>query len=1195
MNYSEEQKRVIEARGGNILVSAAAGSGKTAVLVERIIQILTDPDEPVGVDRLIVMTFTRAAAAELRSRVQEALGKKLSEAPDDPWLRTQRALLPRARICTIDSLCQQLVRMYYQKLDIDPGFRVADDGELRLLRADVFEELLEEEYAKGGEDFLRFARRFGGSGNSERLSGIVEKMFFKAQAEPWPERWLREQKEIAESEIHAAPEALPWTAELFDGMKEEARSFYAELTEALTDCEAPDGPYIYLEQVRADLAAAQALLSAASFAEVQAVLETTAFPALSRATKGMDPVLRACVKGILDRFKKYLTEKLPPVFGYTDEEAKNINAESARGVKQLLSLTEEFSIRFRGKKRERNIIDFSDMEHLALELLYEEGEDGRMRPNALADELAEGLYEIMIDEYQDSNYVQEALIGALSAERLGRPDVFMVGDVKQSIYRFRNACHELFLEKYHTYGNGGESRLFELNRNYRSRAEVVDCVNSLFTGLMTGRLGGVAYDGRAALHQGASYEPVQGAEAELWLSEKPEEKEPGKDPEYRFIARRIRELTGALGPEKRFFVTDRETKTLRPCRFGDIAVLIRSAKGRGEELADLLRSQGIPAVFEGSQGFFDAPEVRTVLSLLAVIDNPRQDINLAAALRSPAGGFTDSELAAVRILGDRKAEGELRKPGDLYSALLAAAEEEGPLSGKCRAFLTSLSRWRFAADALPVHRLLGLLYRETGCYERAGAMPFGKIRRKNLDMLLKRAEDYGATSYRGLFDFVRYIEMLKKYDTDYSEAQGLSDSDDVVRIGTVHGAKGLEYPVVFISKINTRFNFRDLNSDAFLYAEGLGAACDAIDLETRVKSPGIKKQLIRKKERESALSEEMRLLYVAVTRAREKLILTASVDPEEDGKKETDRKGTAALCWLDWILSSEAAKAGGCLSPLRITEEMLGECERKEEAGEQEALTSLLSEDPLKTVLPEFKAFLSRGMDTVLSFGGDEALRPKLSVSELKKAAAEKRFLASRPVEEEPSGEFALTEDGGLERRPEPGEGAERGTVFHKLLELLDLERLKEGEEVRFLEEELGRLAAEDLFSEEDKAALRMDEVKQFLKGRTASGMAEAARRGQLFREQHFMIGLPARELTEGTESGSLQLLQGIIDAYYFTADGEIVLIDYKTDRVKRSAVLVERYEEQLLLYKRALTQLTGRPVREVLIWSSALGREIPL
>lgn len=1317
MKWTREQESIIKARGSNLLVSAAAGSGKTAVLVARIIGRITDEAQPLSLDRLLVMTFTRAAAEELRERIGKALRERLASDPDNRFLQLQKAILPRAQITTIDGFCQFLIRQQYQALDIDPGFRVGDEGELSLLRSDLLKALTEEAYDEGDAAFLRFADAYGGNRLDTKLSTLIEQIHAFIQAAPWPERFLASQQADCRLEAEGRLSETSWMRQLLKEMHLSGADFEKRLQETKALCEETDGPAPYLPAVEVLLAAAEALTEVDSYEALYEILSGFESPKLKAVRgKAVDPEKKTAAKAIIDAARKFFDAAQANYACLSKELLLEASRGSAEAVGELLTLAGSFMRRYEVAKREKNIVDFSDMEHLALRLLYQEsagqtGTSSDLQLSPLADQLAQSFDEILIDEYQDSNGLQEALLTALSAERFGRPDVFMVGDVKQSIYRFRLAEPQLFMEKYDSYQAEGPHRKIELAQNFRSRASVLASVNDVFFPLMQRSVGGIDYNRQTALHAGATYPQHASCKTELDLislngidADEPEaeetaaearakiktetktgteteiasEPQDSKDAyEARWIAQRILTLVHPEAPEQAFLVTDGKTGELRPARYSDIVILLRAPGNRVEQLVDSLGAFGIPAYAETRTGYFKAIEVEVVVACLNIIDNPHQDIALAAVLKSPIGGFSDADLAEIRAAFCCYAEGKVLPLTDLYEALNYAASSEdaqisSDLAGRSQRFLAWLARFRSLSDALPVYRLLHQLYLETGYYDLVSAMTLGDMRRKNLDMLLQQAETYASTSYQGLFNFVRYVEKLKQHNTDYGEAQTVSEQDDIVRITSIHKSKGLEYPIVILAGLGRQFNKEDLK-DSIVIDSQLGLGADYIDGARRLRFPGLKKAVIRAKRLRDNYGEELRVLYVAMTRAKEKLIMTAAVqnavqklekyaassdafgallEAQQSGAELSDRAEQLsekvpqsslleASSYLDWLLLSGAAAKGSVQLRL-IGPDDIADTEIEAAVQELETYQELTALNPQETPDPDYERELARALSAAYPHPEETRLKPKVSVSELKRAEAVFRPSAKDSglvFDRDSSPEDIDYDDGAVHEQQaeqQPTEwkraaGPQAGTAFHRVMELLDFAALRDvlqkaakagmqtnrkplfmeqadgqlqfaaleqshcfSEPIaQFLTAELARMKQEGRLPAEEAKLLNPAEIGQFLESPLAAELAEAAGGGRLWREQHFMIGLPARELTHGATSGELQLLQGIIDAYLIDETGKLVLVDYKTDRVQTAEMLKARYAIQLGLYARALRQLTGRSISRTLLYSTKLGRAI--
>lgn len=1283
VKWTEKQQQVIDSRNRNLLVSAAAGSGKTAVLVERIIRMISEGEHPLNIDQLLVMTFTNAAAAEMRERVGAAVDKLLTVCPDDEHLWLQGALIPQAQITTIDSFCLNLIRNHYSSLEIDPAFRIGDEGELALMRADVMKEMLERHYQEGGEDFAAFVEQFGRGKSDAGIEDVILQAWQFSQSHPWPMEWVAACREELREETLEQIEQSPWMQFILRDVQLQMEELEIQLGEAIDMCGEENGPLAYEPMLVNDRRQIRAVREAAgkgTYRGLYAELGNISFGRLAAIrSKEVDQEKKAYVSACRDRAKKAVAKCQENYGVQSPEEMVEAVRGTAGVISTLLDLTEDFDRCYREKKRDRNVLDFNDLEHLALEVLMEPvpeeggaGEPGavaepaaapsrhvpfrpvKRRPTAVADELARQFEEILVDEYQDSNNVQETLITSISRERWGKPNVFMVGDVKQSIYRFRLARPELFMDKYERYSvSESLHQKIELHQNFRSRATVLDSVNDVFYKIMTRALGGIRYTEETALHPGAQFAPGErtgtptelllvdtGADALKQLDEEAMDYT-AKELEARMVAIRIREL---MDPENGLMVWDKGAEEYRPVRLGDMVILLRSLSGWSEVFVNVLMNEGIPAYAQTKTGYFNTVEVETVLSLLAVVDNPMQDIPLAAVMKSPMVSMTDEEMAWMMAAYKRAPEkGQDR---GVYGAFMHWKENGGEgvdapeeaveaIGEKLACLETLLEGLRRDARYLPVHQLLYRAFEAGGYYDYVSAMPAGETRRANLDMLVEKAIAYEATSYKGLFHFIRYIEKLKKYDTDFGEANVAGEQADTVRIMSIHKSKGLEFPVVFLAGMGKRFNKQDAYGAVLLDAD-LGLAADYLDLKQRLKMPTLKKQALKRRMELESMGEELRVLYVAMTRAKEKLIMTAT-DRSLGSKMEKWAQVpladgaipytilSAAGSFLDWLLMSAC---DGTIRKRQIPLTGLVGMEIRRQASRQVSREELLALDTDTVYDPVAARQLADALNYRYPYGGDTGLYAMLSVSELKKqgqvgqdeeeigrgrilgGGEEARILGD--VWTDGAGEVGPERAGAVGRREAGLErvgtvggrkvgmersgavGAARGTAYHRALECLDLGKLHSREDVGAA---LKSLLETGYLEREAYDALDEMVIFTMLNSPLGQRMAEAQRDGRLHREQQFIIGIPAREMGRG-DSQELVLVQGVIDAYLEEEDG-LVLIDYKTDRVPGGRAgrecLAERYRQQVAYYQRALEQLTGKKVKENIIYSLTLQESVLL
>lgn len=1215
VEFTKEQQKVIDLRDRNILVSAAAGSGKTAVLVERIIQMILDEKRPVDIDRLLVVTFTNAAAAEMRERIGRAIDRKLEQQPDNVHLQKQAALLHNAQITTIDSFCLFVIRNNFNDIGLDPGFRVADEGELKLMKQDVLTELLESKYGERDEHFLDCVEYFTGGSNDRALEEYIEKLYEFSMSNPWPEDWLSERKKDYDVQTEAEMEKSSFCRYLVNYVKTCLEECADSLSKGIDLTMKPEGPYFYGELLERE----QEMLKKASlketFEELAAAFDAMRFDRLpSKKDETVDPDCREQVKQLRNEVKKQIQDLKEECFQLSFPQVLKRMHMAKRPAETLIDLVLLFKKMLDEKKRRENVIDFHDMEHFALNILLKKDEkSGQYEATAAAREYRQFFQEILIDEYQDSNLVQELLLQSISGEEEGRFNRFMVGDVKQSIYKFRLARPELFIEKYNCYTKVDSCRQrIDLHKNFRSREKVIDSVNSLFCRIMGRNFGGIEYDDDASLYPGAVYPENEQDGTEILLVEKDKESSlSAREQEALVIADRINRLI------REAKVTDKETGLLRPVRYGDIVILLRTASGWAEDFKKIFEKEGIPAYVSSRTGYFQAAEVRELLQLLRVLNNPLQDIPLFGTMKSFFGGFTEEEIAWIRSAATG---------GDyLYENLKAFAEDkaekqkktdtidEEKIKFKINKLLCSIENWRTLATYTPIHNLIREILTHTGYLEYISAKPGGEQRRANVEMLLVRAAAFENTSYYGLFHFLHYIEQLGKYEIDYGEADTLDENADVVRIMSIHKSKGLEFPVCFVSGLSKKFNLQD-TTGCLIADVDMGIGVDYVDSGRRVRSSTLRKNVISMKLKLDSLSEEMRILYVAMTRAREKLILTASVPDVERVKSEmmknrvlfgTDEKIpfsvlAGAGSYLDFILP--------CVEERDITFVTSGDMviTGVEETLRLDQLRQKLYLTPEDSVLLEN---LKRKFDRQYPYECLSGLFVKTTVSELKKAAMEPEGDSyTKVLYEEPEVVPYLP---AFVKEKEGLSGTDRGSAYHKVMELLDFkafymlcqangsgDNCKDSSFDVLIKQELSRqldeMEGSEKLSSEWREAVALPKVIAFLKSDLAKRMMAASVEDKLYREQPFVLGLSANRLNQVFPESEMVLIQGIIDVF-FEEEDHIVLADYKTDRVRKPEELTERYKVQLDYYEEALERLTGKRVCEKLIYSFALSSEIAI
>ncbi|WP_051685007.1 UvrD-helicase domain-containing protein [Clostridium sp. KNHs205] len=1388
MEWTREQKKVIETRNKNLLVSAAAGSGKTAVLVEHIINRITE--EGIDIDRLLVVTFTNAAAAEMKERIRKAIEDKLIKDPDNANLHRQAALVHSAQITTIHSFCLSVIRDNFQSLPIDPSFRIAEEAELTLIKSDVLEDLLEACYEEGREDFLAFTESFGGGKTDDGIEDLILNIHQFSMSAPWPEDWYDKLKENFEVESAEDMKTADWMHELMSMLNRIVSDLYSMCEEAVLICQQADGPTAYQSALISDSEQLEGLKGITDYSEFGERIQGISFARLSgKKEEGVDPGKKELVKSIRDRIKKAVSDIQGNYFFQGEEEMAADIAAMRSNAEVLIRLCKDFSAAYQKRKAEKNMVDFNDLEHLALSVLVKK-EDGITIPTQAADELAGFYKEVMVDEYQDSNLVQEIILESISGGRFGNPNRFMVGDVKQSIYKFRLADPSIFMDKYEKYpllaeeeteaekeldsetkleqnseielekkseteigqnseteleqnpetelgqysetkleqnsetelgqnsetkreqnpeaelGENSETKLeqnpetemeqdsetkweqnpetelrqnlqmeleqylqmelqqasgteleqdkepnkitaqknedklteiriaevssaeehnlrIDLHKNFRSREVVINSINSVFQMIMTRKLGDIEYDKRAYLYPGADFcsgdgisdstelllAAVTPPEAETAASENKKDEEAeeytARELEALAVAARIKEL---VHPETGLLVQDKKTGGLRRAVYGDIAILLRSMTGWADIFSDTLSAEGIIAHTETQTGYFKTLEISTTLNLLRTIDNPRQDIPFTAVLKSPMAGFTDGELADIRMIKKRVPMYEAAK---IYSS-----GKEDALAVKLEEFFERLSRYRSAAVHLPIHELILHVLSDTGYYNYAAAMPAGDKRKANLNMLVQQAIRFEGTSFSGLFHFIRYMERLDRYDVDFGEAKVTGEDDKSVRIMSIHKSKGLEFPIVFVAGMGKNFNTQDSRAKLLLHQD-YGIGMDYIDLDLRIKEPTLIKKFIQKQLITESLGEELRVLYVALTRAKEKLILTAGV---KDMKKLLEKYAlkaitprntlsylelSAAASYLDWIMLSMIQQKGfeelllsyglpaSCatddkLSVREYTYEMLLEREKEQQVVKEIKEDILLNRSEAAVYDEKYKRDIKAYFEYKYPYQAEAGIHTKVTVSELKKMGQqeEEELSEALPVLKSQQEEYPVP---AFLKEIKEEKGADLGTLIHKVLELTPFEGIYGEKE---LTDHLDRLVKEKRLLPEELKILDIGRISRLYQSELGQRLRMAESEGRLFKERQFIMGVKAKDINGELQSEELVLVQGVIDAYFIEGN-ELVLVDYKSDAYVTEEKLKSRYHMQLKHYQKALEQLTGMKVKESIIYSVWLSRQV--
>lgn len=1278
-NWTEEQHEAISVRGKNILVTAGAGSGKTRVLVERLLRRITDHQNPIDLDRLLIVTFTKAAASEMKQRIGIALEKALQENPRSQTLHRQLLLLNRATITTVHSFCLDVIRRYYYLKELDPSFRVLDEAAAELLRQEILEETLDEYYdsQQPESSFYRLVEAYSSERGDQALQSLILRLYSFARSHPFPSQWLQQQRDAFISGSSLCHAQNPWLEILLDDCRVELQMIVEFIEEGIQIAHSPGGPAPYLETLHEELEMLREMRDAShrSWDELFVLMQQNPFGRLKPCRgDAYDADLKARVSQIRERAKEDFYKLKNSYFSCSLQDRLAELKRLGPLLNSLIELVEIFSCRYTEAKKEKGVADFSDLEHFALQILNRsESPPGTLSPSSAALEYRNFFAEIMVDEYQDINQVQEAILTLIASPK-PHGNLFMVGDVKQSIYRFRLAEPELFLQKEHLYSRSSSAGCcIHLNKNFRSRKEILEGINFLFSRIMDEAVGEIGYDDRTRLHYGGLYPPHTADEYQdnsidfllihRFQNERPEEKTPGESEEEpegeaeqnddqeeweaaslegRLIAQKIKQLLGETN-SRPFMLYDRKKKFSRGVAYRDIAVLLRSAKNYAPAILEELQQAGIPACAELGGGFFDAVEVKVMLSLLAVIDNPFQDLPLAAVLRSPILGFKGEELALIRTASPSTS---------FFGALQAASGQElipAPRRKELQQFLQNLERWQEQAVRGSIVDLIRQIYRETGYYSLVGGMPGGRQRQANLRALYDRARLYEASSPRGLFRFLNFIEKLKDRGEDLEAARALGEQENVVRILTVHKSKGLEFPVVFLAGINRAFNKKDLSHHFLLHKE-LGFGPKYIDTENRLIYPTLPWLAIKKRLHAELLAEEMRILYVAMTRAEEKLILVATVKNLEGELlrwKTASRPGAQFLpeyfrarakCFLDWIgpaiachpklerlqettgLPGDAACAGnnGILSWnvfIYTSSEIVSHADSRETEAfqdvvkeRQEYLNKIYRMEPLPLSGGETAAAgISKYLSWQYPYLWAAERYAKVSVSELPKLRA--AGLAGN------EGEFAPETWGQepfiyLNKRPRFLEedkltAAERGTAYHTVMQHLKLIPPLHTEAIR---QQLQQLLSGKYLNLKEYNAVDPELIAAFFATSPGKRLVQAYP-SLIWRELPFTLALPANEIygfegkTCRPEAGleieqqkEPVLIQGVIDCL-FMENNAFVLIDYKTGIAPEFEADEARlrYSRQLYYYSLAIEKIWRKPVSEKYLYFFDSGQLLQL
>ena len=1226
MKWTKEQEQAIYEKNTNILVAAAAGSGKTAVLVERIINKIIN--ENIDIDKLLVVTFTNAAASEMRERVLNAIYEKLENDSENQNLQRQITLLNKASICTIDSFCLDVVRNHFYELDnVSPNFRIGDTTEIELLKQEIIEEIFEKKYEEEDKDFNTLINTYTSYRDDTPLKEIILKIYNYIQSNPFPEKWLNEKIEMfnleGKKEEYSDFSNTVWGEELLKEVEEELIDDITALQDIEESLSFDPELNKFWQTIRSDIDMLQTLKSNLdNWDKAYEISKNINFVTWPR--KKIESSIKEEAKIIRDDVKKKLNKVINKILICDSDEAKQDIQDMYNVLDKLKYVILEFQGEFSKRKRERNIVDFNDIEHFALKILLKETEEGKIEPTDVAKKYKEKYIEIAIDEYQDSNLVQEYILNAVSKG----DNIFMVGDVKQSIYKFRQAMPELFLDKYKNYKKIEDKKQednlkIKLFKNFRSRENVLKFTNLIFQDIMSNLLGDIEYNQEEYLNLGAQYpEEKQNLNTEINIidlkeneeeqsnvstedlnenveNEEQQERIEDIELEARFVANKIREIV-----QNKYQIWDAKKDKYRDIKYKDIVVLLRSTSNIAPIFEQEIIRLDMPVFSDSSQEYLDSIEIQTIMSLLKIIDNPMQDIPLVTVLRSNIGKFTDDELVEIRLSD---------KYENYYTCMKKAKLDVNPkLKDKIQRFFESIEEWRKEQEYLSLDELIWKIYIDTGYYNYVGLMSNGALRQANLKMLFQRAKQYESSNFKGLYNFINFIEKLRLSSGDLGAAKLIGENDDVIRIMSIHKSKGLEFPVVFLSSTGKQFNLMDLNQNILLHQE-MGIGVKYINYERQVQYDTLTKTAMRNKILVETLSEEMRILYVALTRAKEKLFITGlSKDYEKEAEniekqicrypKYLDKINPILVKkykrYLDWIMlvynyEKETAKNFVNFNIYK-KKELLNSFEniKKEEIDAKEFLEK---QDVDNDKIKKIEEILNWSYDYELS----TTIPTKTSVTKIKQMQneeniettldnylidAEKNEKNKEKVQENslPKPQFLRKED------DDKLTSAQKGTLVHLCLQKLNEKQEYTLQEIKDL---INELELRQIITNKEARSISTYKILAFTKSTIWKELRKAK---TVEKEKPFYINIPAKEIYNQEIEEDI-LVQGIIDLYYINENDKLVLVDYKTDYVEKGKEeeLLNKYRKQLDLYKRALESALNRKVDKVYIYSVYLEKEI--
>ena len=1197
MQWTNEQEQAINENGSNILVAAAAGSGKTAVLVERIINKIIN--KKIDIDKILVVTFTNLAAAQMRERILDAIYKKIEEDPENVHLQRQITLLPKANICTIDSFCLDIVKNNFFELDISPNFRIADEIELKILKQETLEELFEDKYENQEEDFLELINTYTTYRGDENLQEIVLKIYNYIQSTPYPERWLNEQIEKFNMTEEIDFSKTIWGKNLYKNAKEDIFDAILQLTDLREKAgEEPEIPKIFVT-LSEDVRKLEKVYEANNWEELYKKLQEFFFDRWSK-DKNAPEELAEELKKKRDLIKKTIEDIKKNVIIYNSETAIQDTKGLYSTMRLIGNLVIEYEKKLKEKKKEKNIVDFNDIEHFALSILIKNNE-----PSEIALKYQNKFDEIAIDEYQDSNMVQEYILTTISRKN----NIFMVGDVKQSIYKFRQAMPELFLQKYDTYKlkedkQETDNLKIKLFKNFRSRKEVLDLTNLIFQNIMSKEFGEIDYDEGEYLNLGAEdYPNGENFIPELHIIEtnqdddiETEENEPIDNVvlEAKFVANKIKQMI-----DEGYMVCDKEKK-YRKATYRDFAILLRSTKNSANIFEKEITSLNIPVFCDATSEYLNSYEIQVIMNLLRIIDNPESDIPQITVMRSPIGNFGDNEL--IKIRGKDKNI-------TFYNSInqyINKKESDKEIKRKLEKYIENINIWREKSKYLPLDELIWSIYIETGFYNYVSLMSNGEYRIANLKMLFEKAKQYEKTSFKGLFNFINFIDKLTITSGDMNGAKLIGENENVVRIMSIHKSKGLEFPVVFLSGTGKKFNIIDLNNDDILLHNELGLGPKFIDTKLNIKFDTLCKKAVANKSKEELISEELRILYVALTRAKEKMIITGT---EKNIEKKILDKRELLKCYEKYnknkINKNILKKYMRYLDFLELiylyNEKEIENILKVEIHNQSEIMNSVhkgeQNQNSPDIVSPSFEEMactdnqetqqLQDKLNWSYKYIASTQIEAKSSVSKIKYAVNNISSYEGHNVETNKNIPFSepkfLKEDIEISQ-------ARKGTLTHLILQKLNEKEEYTLDKIKSIIEKLTQC---EIITEKEAKCININKIYTFTKSAIFGQMKNAKR---VYKEQPFYINIPANSIYD-EDLDEMILVHGFIDLFYITQEDKIILVDYKTDYVAegKEEVLKEKYQKQLELYKMAIEGMMKKKVDNIYIYSTYLEKTVKI